>query len=439
MRIIRFILVVLLVVCLVAGACAGEAKVTPENPILFPHNSVEYIHYPDTIVNILLMGIDFGADGYWGSGYKKEITDCHTDAVMVIAVNLTKNRIDIVSLPRDSVTVVPGVRGVYKLNGAVNCADTLQAGLERTKAAAEWLLGGIKINCYFAVDMNTMFMLGDAIGGVDFNMDMKYVGSSGHTYVEGWQHLNGTGMMDYVRARTNATVDSNDLGRARRQRDMMTAVMAKLAQDRQSVVNVLDIFADPGSGFFTDLTGTQAVGMLMLVPTLLQMDTDSFTSYSLDGKYRTALGFNFTFTDQEHRAEVLRAVYGIDVAQVPYVSYAHTQWLMETGFYSIYTIRMATELMENIKAMKLRFTEKQQEAWDLFMEAYWDAIDQFQVSADTLDPYAVGRMKTSRFKLHNYGDQLAEAVGYKENIRWGNVAKYWYDDPYINEYQLDWR
>ena len=439
MRVIQVVLIAILVLCLTASVCAQEVQVIPENPMVFPHNSVDYISYPDTIVNVLLMGIDFGTDGYWGSGYKKEITDCHTDAVMVIAINLTKNRIDIVSLPRDSVTVVPGVRGVYKLNGAVNCADTLAEGLERTKAAAEWLLGGIKIDCYFAVDMNTMFNLGDIIGGVDFYMDMNYIGSSGHTYVEGWTHLNGTGMMDYVRARTNATVDGNDLGRARRQRDMMTTVLTKLAQDRQSVFNVLNIFTDPASGFFTDLTGTQAIGLMALAPALLQMDTDSFTSYSLDGKYRTALGFNFTFTDQEHRAEVIQAVYGIEVADVPYVSYAHTKWLMETGFYSIHSIRMATELKETVQAMKIRFTDKQQEAWDIFMEAYWDAVNQFQISADTLDGYAVGRMKTSRYKLHNYGDQLAEAIGYKEDIKWGNVAEYWYDDPYINEYQLDWR
>ncbi len=439
MRLIRGLVTVLLVLCLAGGACAGDAEVKPENPILFPHSSVDYVSYPDTIVNILLIGIDFGTDGYWGSGYKTEITDCHTDAVMVVAVNLTKNRIDIVSLPRDSVTIVPGVRGVYKLNGAVNCADTLTEGLERTKAAAEWLLGGIKIDCYLAVDMNTMFSLGDAIGGVDFEMDMKYVGSSGHTYVEGWQHLNGTGIMDYVRARTNATVDGNDLGRARRQRAMMTAVMQKLAQDRQSALDVLNILSDPQQGFFSDLTSAQAIGMLALVPMLVQMDADSITSYSLDGHYRSAMGFNFTFTDQEHRAEVIQTVYGIQVPEVPYVSYAHTQWLLDTGFYSIHTIRIAKEFKEKVEAMRLKFSDKQQEAWKLFTEAYWDAINQFQISADTLDGYAIGRMKTARIKLRTYGDQLAEAIEYGEKLNWSNVAEYWYDDPYINQYQLDWR
>jgi LCP family protein required for cell wall assembly len=429
----------MLILCLAVPAGAQEAAVVPQNPIILPRDGVSYVSYPDSIVNVLFMGIDFGSEGYWGSGYKMNILQCHTDAVMVVAINLTKDKIDIVSLPRDSVTIVPGVRGVYKLNGAVNCAKTLEEGLGRTKAAVEWLLGGIKIDCYFAVDMNTMFRLGDAIGGVDFYVDMEYVGSSGKTYVEGMQHLNGTGIMDYVRARTNATVDGNDLGRARRQRDMMTAVFNRLISNRQSANNVLNVLADPKSGFFTNITSAQAVGFLALLPMLLRMDMKSFTSYSLDGKYRSAMGFNFTFTNQEHRAEVIKAVYGIDVPPVPYVSYEHTKWLMETGFASAHAIAAADELKREVQAMHLRFTEEQQQAWDAFIAAYWDAVDYFQKAADTLGVAAADKMKNTRVTLRNAGDTLAALVGYKTEIPWNYAVKYWYDDPYVNEYQLDWR
>lgn len=439
MRKIQRILAVLFILCLAAPAAAQEAAVSPENPIIFPREGVSYVSVPDSIVNVLFMGIDFGAEGYWGSGYKNDILQCHTDAVLVVAINLTRRRIDIVSLPRDSLTVVPGVRGVYKLNGAVNCARTLKEGLGRTKASVEWLLGGVKIDCYFAVDMNTMFRLGDAIGGVDFNVDMEYVGSSGKTYVIGWQHLNGTGIMDYVRARKNATVDDNDLGRARRQRDMMTAVFNQLITNRQSATNVLNVLADPSSGFFTDMTSAQAVGFVVLLPTLLGMDKDRFTSYSLDGKYRSAMGFNFTFTDQEHRTEVIKTVYGIDVPPLPYVSYEHTKWLMETGFSSARTLAVADELRQKIQAMRLNFTEEQRQAWDTFLAAYWDAVDYFQKAADTLDADATDKMKNTRVTLRNAGDALAALVGYTEEIPWNYAVKLWYDDPYVNEYQLDWR
>lgn len=440
MHVFQKALITLLVAAfLLSGAGANAGEIKAENPILFPTNEQADTAYADNIVNILFTGIDFGTEGHWGSGYKTEIADCHTDAVMVVAINLTQNRIDIVSIPRDSVTIVPGVRGVYKLNSAVNCAATVQEGLERTVAAAEWFLGGVAIDCYFAVDMNTMTALGDAIGGVDFEMDMDYVGSSGHSYVKGWQHLNGTGIMDYVRARTNATVDGNDLGRTRRQREMMTAVFEKLATDHAAITNVLETLTDPDSGFFTDLTGTQAVGLLALAPMLLTLDAEQITSYSLVGKYRTAMKYNFTFTDEENRAAVIEAVYGFTPEPLQYVDYAHTDWLMETGFYSIHVIRVATELKEAVEAMHLTFTEEQQQIWDNFTDAYWNAIDLFQTAADTLDSYAVDRMKSSRTTLRTYGKELAEAVGYGEDLTWSNSVDYWYDDPYINEYQLDWR
>ncbi len=430
-------LVVLL--CVAVTAAAGAQEVELYNPIAFPQASVYYISYPDSIVNILLMGIDFGSEGYWGSGYKENILECHTDAVMVIAVNLTKNRVDIVSLPRDSVTVVPGVRGVYKLNAAVNCADTLTEGLGRTTAAVERLLGGIKIDCYFAVDMNTMFLLGDAVGGVDFYVDMNYVGSSGKTYVEGWQHLNGTGIMDYVRARTNATVDGNDLGRARRQRDMMTAVFNRLISNKQSATNVLNVLSNPKSGFFTNMTNAQAVGFLALLPTLLSMDADHFASHSLDGKYRTAMGFNFTFTDMEHRAEVIKAVYGVDVAPLSYVSFSHASFLMDTGFASVHAILAAEEFTKKVRAMRLHFTEEQQAAWDTWIAAYWDAVDNFQKASETLDGMYTGKLKTTRDTLRRAGNDLAELIEFDGEIAWQHTVKTWYDDPYINQYQLDWR
>ena len=400
---------------------------------------MDYISYPDTIINVLLMGIDFGTDGYWGSGYKENIQDCHTDAVMVIALNLTQHRVDIISLPRDSVTVVPGVRGVYKLNGAVNCGDTLTEGLERTRASVEQMLGGIKINCWFAVDMNAMFRLGDAIGGVDYYMDMDYVGSSGKSYVVGWTHLNGTGIMDYVRARKNATVDDNDLGRARRQREMMTAVFNKILGNTQSIGNLLQVLADPDAGFFTNMTSAQAVGFLLLAPTLLGLNMDNFSTYSLDGKYRTAMGYNFTFTDQEHRAEIIRTVYGVEVPELPYVSYSHTSFYMDTGFASIHAIMAAKEFMDAVEAMHLRFDEEQQAAWDHLTASYWDAVDYFQNAADTLDTLYTDRMKATRDTLRRAGNDMAELIGYEKEIAWRQSVDYWYDDPYVNEYQLDWR
>jgi anionic cell wall polymer biosynthesis LytR-Cps2A-Psr (LCP) family protein len=151
------------------------------HPLMGQTAITEYIELPRRMLNILLLGIDFGPRGYRGSAWKNEWEECHTDAIMLLAVNLDEQKIDIVSLPRDTVTYVPGVKGIYKLNAAFNCGvtigGTVEAGLEKTCEAASWLLGGVKVDAYCAVDMVTMIERGDAMGGVDFETELAYKGT----------------------------------------------------------------------------------------------------------------------------------------------------------------------------------------------------------------------------------------------------------------------
>lgn len=69
-------------------AAAPEATATPK---------------PTERLNILLMGID--ADEYGGT---TSGTMAHTDAIMLIAINFTENKVDLISLPRDTLTTAPG-------------------------------------------------------------------------------------------------------------------------------------------------------------------------------------------------------------------------------------------------------------------------------------------------------------------------------------------
>jgi len=426
-------------ICVLAGSLTAAAAVEKQNPLIFPDFNVEYRSYPDTILNVLLLGIDFGQEGYWGSGFKDRITDCHTDAVMVVAFNLTQNRVDIISIPRDTVTIVPGVRGIYKLNSAVNCSDTLLGGLARTQASVERLLGGIKIDCYFAVDMGAMFTLGDALGGIDYDVDMTYGGDSGIQYTQGFQHLDGIGIMDYVRARKNATVDGTDLGRTRRQREMMTAIIHKLISDSKAAMSVLNALADPKNGVFTSMTGTQAIGFLSLAPLMLKSGGPMITSYTMQGGYRTAMGWNFTFTDEDYRAELLKTVYGVEVEPLRYVSRAHTDFYADTGFYTMHVINLSTEFIADVKAMRLSMTPEQTELWEQLLAAYDETVDWFQQACDTLEDSIITKMKYARVRMRDLAIELAASIGYEKELPWEFYPPAWFDDPYTNEFQLDWR
>lgn len=125
--------------------CVYPARAQESNPLVNPQK-IEYVETEHEYLNILLAGIDFGRKGYLGSYHKTELLQCHADAMLVIAMDRTDGSVDLISLPRDSLTYVPGVRGIYKLNGAVNCGDTLEEGLECACAAASWLLGGVEVS-----------------------------------------------------------------------------------------------------------------------------------------------------------------------------------------------------------------------------------------------------------------------------------------------------
>lgn len=427
---VRMVAVVLLLACLMGQFAVAEA--TSVNPLIDPQDTPT-VKTPQRYTNILMLGVDFGFKNYRGSGsgLKPTLADCHTDAVMVVSINMTTEEVSLISLPRDTLTYVPQVHGIYKLNGAFNCADTVEEGLERICSAASWLLGGITIDHYCAVDMEAMIALGDFIGGVDLDVEMSYTGHSGKYYSKGMQHLDGTGIMDYVRSRKNATVNANDIGRTGRQRQTMAAIFQKVKSNASLIKSGWD-FANSGEiNFFTDMSLAKVLNLLNKVK-----GADTMGSYVLTGPYKTALkGWNFTFTDQANRIEVIKSVYGIEVPELPYVSYDYTEWLMDEGFTTARYIAVARQVLNQAAAASL--TGDQQTAVEALQAALDEAIAAFDTAADSKTAADTSAMVAKRKELRTAGNAVSQLLD-GEDAGW-YTGKYWYADPLINEYQFSWQ
>ena len=205
-------------------APSPTAQATP-----VPVETAEPTPAPPQRLNILLMGIDAYESGRTTSG-----TMAHTDVMMVIAVNFDENKVDLITLPRDTLTTAPGHYGYYKLNGVFNVgiggwfrptgkADELADGFMLTCRAAEEWLGGISIPYYYAVDFQAVIDIVDAIGGIDYDVDQWFRSMSGrHSYGKGMHHLDGDAVLGYLRIRQSA--DGLDSSRTARQRRMMVAI-----------------------------------------------------------------------------------------------------------------------------------------------------------------------------------------------------------------------
>ena len=423
------ILSILLLLCALPVVSLADRDVS-EHPILEPLEISSYTQTKDRFVNVLLLGVDYGFDGYWGSHSKKVLENCHTDAFLVFSINMTTGEVNMISVPRDSATYVPGVRGLYKLNGAFNCGNTLEEGFESARRAACWHLGGVKIDYYACVDMSAMVTLGDAMGGVDMDVEMHYI-SNGRTYDKGYQHLDGQGMMDYARARKNATTNANDIVRTGRQRQVVEAIFLKLKSNPGLIKTVWNKANDGKTNFFTDLKLGTVLNLLNKVK-----NADKVGNYVLTGSYRRAANWNFTITDQENRKQVLKTVFGIDAEENNFVSQQYIQYLENEGFNYVHSINMAKKIFAFADAMTL--TAEQQKAMDSFESAYNKLVKTFDAVSKDKSTANQQAVKEAWQTLQGTGNKAAEKIGYSlTSLRWYKESA-WNNDPLINEFQLDW-
>ncbi len=448
-KLTAFVLILALMLTLTPAALADAVS---HNPLVDPW-TVNYVDTEDEFVHVLLLGNDHGYAGYWGSGSKKDLMECHTDAVMVVSFNLTKGRVEFFSIPRDTFTYVPGVYGIYKLNAAFNCAATVEEGIQHCLESASYLLGGIRIDKYFMVDMGAMVALTQLLGNVEFDMDMQYTGHSGTTYDMGLLTLAGMGIMDYVRARRNATQTGkvNDIGRTERTRNMMITLFKFMQGRTDLIAPIYDLINSHTQNIYTNVTQEEVESLLDFIQGVGAEDIGSYVMSDDTSLYDWGMGkWLFTFTDQQHRKEAIKAAYGLDVEEIPYMSQAYSLWLehgtddelyqhdVTEGFTQARSIRIARQVMNYARSLP-SLTADQQSALDAAVSAHDAAVTAFDTAADSENPKQAANNSASYcIALQNAIDRLAAAVGYTEMPVW-NTTRGWWQDPYVQQYpNVNW-
>ena len=431
-------LCILLLLAMLCAMGSGLAEAAAVPPLLDPTAAAtQTIATPDTIT-ILLLGVDFGHRGYWGSDTKKQQEICHADAMLAVAIHPEAHAIDLISFPSETLAYVPGVKGVYRLNAAINCGTDMQDGLSKQSDAISWMLGGIQVPYCCAIDMNAMEAIGDAIGGVEFQMDMNYRGHSGTRYRKGMQHLDGMGIVDYLRSCGNATVTPDDIGRTGRQRALMTALFDKLTA--QPALLLKAIGACVGSdGFFTNIPLDGAL-MRSVLDIILAPEPLTVGSYVLDGEYRKALGgWHFIFTDQANRQAILRTVYGVDAPVLPYVDYGYTQWLADAGLRAAHALGVADALIAYLAADTGTQSDQCLAAVQTFRTDRDALALAFRQAAQTMDKQDTRAMTAARKALQSSAAKAAKLMHYPKKLTWSISNSRWTRDPYINQVSLNWQ
>ncbi len=387
---------------------------------------------PHEVINILLMGVDYGVMTA-GTG-KEDIKNCHTDTVIMAALDLTEDTISLISMPRDTMTYVPGVQGIYKLNAAINCGETFSEGIVNAKNTVAWQLGGIRPDHYVIIAPPLVEKIGEKIGGLDMELEMTYVGTSGTRYERGLQHLDGVGIIDYARARTNATRNGDDYGRTSRQRAILNALFRKVSDDPDLVYDILDVLVENFDRyFFSDLSVADLFDMLPLADRLAE---GSISDYVMNGELAMSMMyFTSSFFDQPLRQSIIREVYGVEVPAQRLNSHAYFNYLYQGGFSVVKAVRVSEKIIGWVKARGF-----EGEALREAEAALQNLVDAFSAVDDRLsrdDTMLVEKM-TDLLKLAVA--RLVEQSRYPGKLSWQIVdTDKWYMDPDIERFfQIDW-
>ncbi len=274
------------------------------------------------IVNVLFIGVDYAEEREtWGGKH-----EYHSDVMMVAAINFDENRVDLISLPRDTYAEIPGVKGIYKLNASINCGGGFEAeggaGFLKTCEAASWMLGGIPVNYYYAVTMPAVKELVNAVGGVDYNLELDFK-MAGRQYNAGPQHMNGQAVLDYLRVRKYVD-KGGDLNRVNRQKEMLVALF-KSMQKQNLILKIPDIISSFDGQLFTNCTFNQTAALTKFA---YNLDSEDIGMYSMGGSITNIFNWNFCLTDQSNRVKVIKEVYDKDVPkELEYTAdYAQYRW-----------------------------------------------------------------------------------------------------------------
>jgi len=221
-----------LIVVPIAIAAAGAWQATnllssiprDESFLPLPEPAVTTPSAQSSPLNILICGSDT-TDGTRG----------RCDALLVAHLNADRDRLHLVSLPRDLYVAIPG-HGKSKINAAY-----AWGGMALTVRTVEQLLG-IRIDHAIAIDFEGFVALSDRVGGITFWNETNSENLGFH-FRRGQITLRGDALLAYVRQRRGLC--GGDLDRAQRHRIVLKALALKLGSpdnlaDPKALVSILD-------------------------------------------------------------------------------------------------------------------------------------------------------------------------------------------------------
>lgn len=206
-------------------------------------------------INLLILGIDYNHDNR-GIIYTK---GARSDTMMVASIGDEAQFLNVVSIPRDTYTLISESIGSDKINSAFS-----YGGVKQTRETVSRFLG-VPIHYYLIVKVHGAKKIINALGGlpIDVEKDMDYDDNWGQLHIhlkKGPQILNGEQAVGYARFRHD---EEGDYGRMRRQQQVIRALIRRL-KDPSIVTKFGQLAQAVKETLETDLTVEQMMDLALL-------------------------------------------------------------------------------------------------------------------------------------------------------------------------------
>lgn len=237
------------------------------------------LSFMDGRVNVLLLGYDQSPEREDEDNalYRDEQNNYRSDVMMLAAVNFNEDSIHLISIPRDTYAAIYNVKGRYKINAAFAKGGAAEGdGFLYAQRTVEMLLG-VPVDYYAGVNMEGLKRLVDAMGGVDYDVDVE-IHLNGRTLETGLQHLDGQQVLDYCRARKGI---STDVGRNDRQQRILIAIFDQLRREKR-LADLPGIYLAVRDDIVTNLSLPQLAALAVF---LTRLDLTNFKRTTLAGEY----------------------------------------------------------------------------------------------------------------------------------------------------------
>ena len=207
--------------------------------------------------SVLILGIDMNDDRK-AQGQTRE--DSRTDSMILATVNKDKKRMDMVSIPRDSLSLMREKDDEHNDNAYFYDKIThahAYNDVKGTTNAVENLLD-TPINFYVLINFKAFEQTVDAFGGIDlyvpFDMDEQNANGEENTVklTKGWHTLNGEKALAFARSRYY----DSDIERGQRQLQAIHALIDK-AKSLNALSKINEVINIAGDNVEHNLTTTQ--------------------------------------------------------------------------------------------------------------------------------------------------------------------------------------